>query len=418
MRDHTNNSPPALDGGKDEFLAMLAHELRNPLSALRNAAELLSGEHTTEGEHAQARSIIHRQIENMSRMLDGLLDVSRITEGKIELRRKPVSLESILTSAIRLVRPACLAQHQVLSLTLPKNPVYVNGDATRLEQIFDNLLANACKYSGIGCTISVRVEQRPETAPPEVTITVQDDGVGIAPKLLPHIFDLFVQSSRALNRPHGGLGIGLTLAQRLAKMHGGSIEAHSDGLGHGTKFTVHLPTWHLAPPAPSPATRPRANDVPRRILIVDDNTDSARSLAMLQSRRGHHTCTAFTGPEALAAAKTFKPEIILLDIGLPGMDGFEVAGRIRAMPEVGSPLIIGMSGYGSREDLAQAAASGFDDYFVKPMDLGALRELLTEPFPALPRARFANFPQAHVNGSTRGDDRGRGSDADLVLRPS
>ncbi|GEP45083.1 hybrid sensor histidine kinase/response regulator [Brevifollis gellanilyticus] len=395
MRKHTNSAPPGVDRGKDEFLAMLAHELRNPLSALRNAAELLDGEHTTEGDHAQATHIIHRQIENMSRMLDGLLDVSRVTEGKIELRRAPVSLESVLTAALGLVRPACAAQHQILSLTLPKDPVYVNGDATRLEQIFGNILANACKYSGIGCSISVRAERAPDTEPPEVTITIQDDGVGIDPKLLPHIFDLFVQSTRPSHRSQGGLGIGLTLAQRLVKLHGGRIEAHSGGLGQGTTFTAHLPVLRLAPPGP--VTKPHVHELPRRILIVDDNTDSARSLAMLQARRGHQTCTAFTGPEALTAAMTFKPEIILLDIGLPGMDGFEVAGRIRAMPEIGRPLIVGMSGYGSREDLARAAAAGFDDYFVKPIDLGALRKLLSDPFPSAARARFANFP---ITGGT------------------
>ncbi len=385
------NAPTAVNPGKDEFLAMLAHELRNPLAALRNAAELLTVEKATENEHAQAQGILHRQIDNMSRMLDDLLDVSLVTEGRIDLRKKPVALESVLTSAACLVSPTCAAQHQVLTLTLPAQPVQVHGDATRLEQIFGNLLTNACKYSGIGCSISMRAELTSGQSPPEVIVTVQDDGVGIDPILLPHIFELFVQSSRALHRPQGGLGIGLTLVQKLVKMHGGSIEAQSDGIGHGARFIVRLPVVTHAPPSyPLPA-KPRATEQPRRILIVDDNTDSARSLAMLQERRGHHISTAFTGPDALTAFTTFKPEIILLDIGLPGMDGFEVASRIRTMPQTGRLLIIAMSGYGSREDLARADAAGFDDYFVKPMDLTALRELLAEPFPELPRARFANF---------------------------
>ncbi len=360
------------DRSKDEFLAMLAHELRNPLAPLRNAAEILQTRGSTAGEQEQAQRIIGRQIENMSRMIDDLLDVSRITKGKIELRKTPVALEAILTAAVSLARSGCAARKQDLALSLPPAPVWLDADATRLEQVFGNLLTNACKYGGEGCHIAVQTE----LADREVIVRVQDDGAGIAPELLPRIFDLFVQSSRTLDRAHGGLGIGLTLVKRLVKMHEGSIEARSEGLGHGSEFIIRLPVVDKAPPpAPLPPP-PVAQAASRRILIVDDNTDSARSLATLQSRRGHHTRTAFTGPEALAAAAEFLPEVVLLDIGLPGMDGYEVARQIRATPALADTFLIAMTGYASAEDRAQSCEAGFDAHLVKPIDLETLRTLL------------------------------------------
>jgi len=361
------------DRSKDEFLAMLAHELRNPLAPLRNAAEILQADRTTGEEREHSLGILTRQIENMSRMIDDLLDVSRITEGKIELRRKPVSLEAILTSAASLARSGCDARQQDLTLALPAGPIFLNADATRLEQVFGNLLTNACKYGGHGCHISLRAERSGR----EVLVRVLDDGAGIAPELLPRIFDLFVQSSRTLDREHGGLGIGLTLVKRLVEMHGGSIEARSEGQGKGAEFIVRLPILAEAPPvAPLPPT-PTPRVIPRRILIVDDNTDSARSLAMLQTRYGHEARPAFTGLEALSAAAEFLPEVVLLDIGLPGMDGFEVARQIRAMPALADTLLIAMTGYASAEDRAQCHAAGFDGHLVKPVDLAILREWLT-----------------------------------------
>ena len=367
------------DRSKDEFLAMLAHELRNPLAPLRNAAELLQADDTSPDERAQAQRVISRQIENMSRMLEDLLDVSRITAGKIELRRKPVPLEGILTAAASLVRSMCSAQKQDLAISLPKEPVYLNADATRLEQVFGNLLNNACKYSGEGRHISISVERVRDAQPPEVVVTVRDDGAGIEPELLPHIFDLFVQASRTLDRSHGALGIGLTLVQRLVKLHDGSIEAHSEGHGHGAEFVVHLPILTEAPPPeplPDAASAQSSRGPTRRILIVDDNTDSARSLATLQKRRGHETRTAFTGPDAVVTAGEFLPDVVLLDIGLPGMDGFEVARRIRAIPALADALLIAMSGYGREEDRAEAKRAGFDEYMVKPVDLDTLRDWL------------------------------------------
>ena len=363
------------DRSKDEFLAMLAHELRNPLAPLRNAAEILQTAGATAAERKQAQQIIGRQIENMSRMIDDLLDVSRITEGKIELRKKPVALEAILTAATSLVRAGCALRHQELAVSMPEQPVFLNADATRLEQVFTNLLANACKYSGDGCHITLSAERAVGVEPPEVIVRVRDDGAGIDAELLPRVFDLFVQETRSLDRAHGGLGIGLTLVSRLVKLHGGSVEALSEGLGQGSEFIVHLPILRHAPPPPAPPL-PVACETSRRILIVDDNTDSARSMAILQTRRGHSTRVAFTGPDALAVATEFQPEVVLLDIGLPGMDGFEVARHLRAMPALAGALLIAMTGYASPEDLRAAKDAGFDEHLVKPVDLEILREWL------------------------------------------
>ncbi len=375
LADHAAHLMRA-DRSKDEFLAMLAHELRNPLAPLRNAAEILRAADATSDERQQAEGIIFRQIDNMSRMIDDLLDVSRITEGKIELRMQPVPLEAIFTAATDLVRSSCAARHQHLAISMPAVPTYVTADATRLEQVFVNLLSNACKYGGEGCHISLSADRDPSAEPAMVTIRVRDDGIGIAAELLPQIFDLFVQATRSLDRAHGGLGIGLTLVKRLVKLHGGSIEARSEGLGHGSEFIVRLPILDfspLQPATPSPAQR----EIPRLILIVDDNIDSARSMAALQSRRGHETRTAFTGPEALAVAADFHPEVVLLDIGLPDMDGYEVARQLRLMPTLSGAFLVAITGYSGAEARAQAQLAGFDEYLVKPADLDLLREWLS-----------------------------------------
>ena len=289
------------------------------------------------------------------------------------MRRKPVALEEILTASASMARSGCADHKHELAVSMPPEPVWLDADATRLEQVFNNLLGNACKYSGDGSRITLTAEV--DAATREIVVTVGDDGIGIEAEMLPRVFDLFVQAHHTLDRASGGLGIGLTLVQRLVKLHGGSIEARSEGLGHGSQFIVRLPILSEAPPAPAPPPR-LAPESPRRILIVDDNTDSARSLSMLQKRRGHVTHTVFTGPDAVTAAAEFLPEVVLLDIGLPGMDGFEVARRIRAMPALAGALLIAMSGYGRDEDRAEAKLAGFDEYLVKPIDLERLREML------------------------------------------
>ncbi|MCW1921704.1 ATP-binding protein [Luteolibacter arcticus] len=365
------------DRSKDEFLAMLAHELRNPLAPLRNAAEILQtpGAPAAACEHAQG--ILARQVGNMTRMIDDLLDISRITEGKIELRKEVVSLEAVFSAAASLANPAIEAHGQQLTITLPTEPVFLNGDATRLDQVFGNLLGNACKYSGSGCQIWLTAELVPGQGneSPQVIVRVRDNGIGIAPALLPHIFDLFVQATRASDRAYGGLGIGLTVVQRLVTLHGGSVEVHSDGLGHGSEFVVRLPILPGRSAPPPPCAAP-AVERSFRMLIVDDNVDAAETMALLQELRGHQTRFAHSGPAALALAAEFLPEVVLLDIGLPGMDGYEVARALRAIPELDGAFLVAMTGYGSDEHRARAKEAGFDEHLVKPADLQLLQEWL------------------------------------------
>lgn len=360
------------DTNKNEFLAMLAHELRNPLAPMRNVLELLRAGSAGE-EREQTLNMLDRQISNMSRMVDDLLDVSRITEGRIELRMQPVELEPVLTAAAAMARLECPKNEQTLTISIPSAPVYLLADRTRLEQVFGNLLNNACKYSGKGSHISLIAEFGPTPDAQSVTVRVKDDGAGISPDLLPRIFDLFVQASRTLDRAHGGLGIGLTLVQRLVKLHGGSVEAFSEGPGTGSEFVVRLPIIHEAPAA-TPQAAASANAKARRILVVDDNADSARSLALLQSRQGHETRTAFTGPAGLAAAREFRPDVILLDIGLPEMNGLEVARAIRSEPALADVFLVAMSGYGAPQDRQNAIDAGFNEYMVKPADLRQLND--------------------------------------------
>jgi PAS domain S-box-containing protein len=364
------------DRNKDEFLAMLAHELRNPLAPLRNASQILETPGISGNERATAQALISRQIDNMSRMIDDLLDVSRITEGKIELKKEPVLLDSILLVASEGAKSLCESHCQTLTVSLPREPVYLNGDATRLDQVLGNLLGNACKYSGEGSHITLSAERDSTTPEPQVVISVSDNGMGIDPSLLPRVFELFVQASRTLDRAHGGLGIGLTIVHRLVRLHGGSIEARSDGPGKGAEFVVRLPILKRAPATPDHALATPASDSPMKLLIVDDNRDGAESMAMLQELLGHQTRLAHTGPDAVAAAREFLPDVILLDIGLPGMDGYEVARRLRSMPLLADTLLIALTGYGSEEDRQRAREAGFDEHLAKPADPEHLQRLM------------------------------------------
>jgi len=364
------------DRSKDEFLAMLAHELRNPLAPMRTAAEILRFPHAGRLERSYAQDILERQIGNMTRMIDDLLDVSRITQGKIDLRLQSVDLAEIVNSAVEMARPGLAGQDQTLAVNLPREPIMLSADATRLEQVFNNLLGNACKYSGRGSHISLAAKVEEGKDGREAVIRVADNGTGIDAELLPRVFDIFVQSSRALDRSHGGLGIGLTLVQRLVKLHGGSVEAHSAGLGHGTEFVLRLPVLPSTASASSnPGPAPAAGRV-LRMLIVDDNRDSAESLAMLQQMSGHETRTAHDGVHALAAAAEFQPDVVLLDIGLPGMDGFEIARRLREIPGLEKTFIAAMTGYGSEEDRQRTREAGFNEHLVKPVDPKLLQTLL------------------------------------------
>ncbi|MBV8187711.1 MAG: PAS domain-containing protein [Alphaproteobacteria bacterium] len=369
-RKHAEMKLQAADRQKDEFLAMLAHELRNPLAPISTASELLI--RTVDGEQAQAViNMIKRQCAQLTRLVDDLLDVSRITHGRIPLKRQPVDLASILTQAIESVGPQLREKrHKISALSSGQMPLYVNGDIVRLVQCATNILTNAIKYTEPGGEISIRVYGDDASA----FIEVADSGVGIAPELLPRVFDVFVQSERTLDRSQGGLGIGLAVVKRLIEMHDGEVTAHSSGLGRGSTFQIRLP--RIPAPDGKPAAEVAFKAKPRRVLIVDDNLDAATSLAMLLDIEGHQTRVAYSAREALAGLDAFEPEVVLLDIGLPEMSGYELASRLRTMPQMHGVRLVALTGYGQTEDRQLARSAGFDDHLVKPVEMAALQRTL------------------------------------------
>jgi PAS domain S-box-containing protein len=361
------------DRRKDEFLATLAHELRNPLAPIRNGLQLmrLAG---SDGEAVeQARSMMDRQLVQMVRLVDDLMDVSRITRGKLELKMERVQLHLVLNSAVETSRPLIEQMGHELIVTLPKEPIVVDADLTRLAQVFVNLLNNAAKYSDRGAQIRLIAERQGS----DVVVTVKDNGIGIAADQLPHIFEMFTQVDRSLEKAQGGLGIGLTLVQRLVEMHAGQIEAHSDGPGKGSEFVVRLPVVVEAS-VPPKADKRHEGDMTSslRILIVDDNRDSADSLAMMLKIMGNDTHTAYDGEEAVTLSDKFRPDVILLDIGLPKLNGYEACRRIRARSEGEKLVIIAQTGWGQDEDRQRTHDAGFDHHMVKPVDPNALMKML------------------------------------------
>jgi PAS domain S-box-containing protein len=362
------------DRRKDEFLAMLAHELRNPLAPLRNALHLQEQPGADPAAVDRSRAVIARQLGNMVRLIDDLLDVSRITRGKIDLKRQRVELGAILDGAVETSLPLVHASRHELTREGPSEPIHLDADPTRLTQVFANLLNNAAKYTPEGGRI--RLEARREGD--EAVVVVADNGSGIAPEMLERIWEPFAQADRTLGRAQGGLGIGLTLVKRLAELHGGSIRARSAGLGKGSEFTVRLPAAK-GPAAATPATgsAPAVGVAVRRVLVVDDNTDAAESLATLVEMWGHEVRSAHDGPAALAAAEEFRPDVILLDIGLPGLTGYEVAGRLRARPEFQSVRLIALTGWGQDADRERSRAAGFELHLVKPVDPTELKKILS-----------------------------------------
>ena len=364
------------DQRKDEFLAMLAHELRNPLAAISNAAQLLIRAGFAErGEWSLA--IITRQLKHLTRLIDDLLDASRISQGKIELRRVVVDVAPILESASVTVKTLVDERKHTLNLAIDRDGLWVDGDPTRLEQVIVNLLNNAAKYSEDAGQIELdaRVEGH------QVVIRVTDQGFGIPPDKLPRMFELFAQGDRSLARSEGGLGIGLTLVKKLVELHGGTITARSEGTDQGSEFTVRLPLVPR-PVATNGATPPPASAVVEarsaRILVVDDNVDTARGMARLLKLVGHSVATAHSGPEAIETARQHRPEVVLLDIGLPGMSGYEVAARLRQEESCQGALIIAVSGYGQEDDRRRSRKAGFDHHLLKPLDHDALLELLVQ----------------------------------------
>jgi len=361
----------AADRDKDEFLALLAHELRNPLAPLRNAVQVLELPDVDSAAIGQARDIMKRQIQNMARLIEDLLDVSRITLRTVRLQREPVELATLVRQAVEVIALHLEARRQDLSLTLPDEAVYLDADPARMEQILGNLLNNASKFAHRGGHLALLAE----LAGGEIVIRVRDDGVGIAPEMLPRIFDLFTQEQCSLDRSQGGLGIGLTLVRSLVELHGGTVEAYSAGLEQGSELVVRLPVMphdmvpaaETAEPgdaaAPAPATFP-----PRRILVVDDNVDTAESMAFLLRLKGHEIRVAHSGLTAIDAALSFAPEIVLLDIGLPGLDGYQVARKLRRHPSLAGAILVALTGYGQEEDRRLAREAGFDHHLTKPVD--------------------------------------------------
>ena len=362
---------------KDEFIAMLGHELRNPLSPILTALQLMNirGSDGTERE----RTVIERQLGHLTRLVDDLLDVSRIARGKVELKMEIVEACEVVTKAIELASPIIEQRRHTLSVDVPDEGLTVNGDPTRLSQVVSNLLTNAAKYTPPGGRITVNARHEEG----DVVLRVRDTGVGIAPGMLPRIFELFVQEGQAVDRSQGGLGIGLTIVRNLIQHHGGSVAALSDGLGKGSEFIVRLPIAVEAressdegPAAAMPSTEGGAPSP--RILVVDDNVDAAQMLAEVLGQKGYETRTAYDPPAALRIASDFMPDVALLDIGLPVMDGYELAAHLRALPGLGGVKLIALTGYGQASDRQRTRDAGFHHHLVKPVDLDALEAAVAD----------------------------------------
>jgi PAS domain S-box-containing protein len=361
-----------------EFLAMLAHELRNPLAPIRNATDVMSVKPLEDPSLEWSREVIVRQVGHLSRLVDDLLDVSRITSGRIVLQRSSIDIGAVIERAVEASRPWIEARRQRLEVLIPEHPMCVDGDLVRLSQALINLLNNAAKFTAPEGLITLRLTREQNTA----VITVTDTGIGMSAELLPHVFDLFRQGSRGEDRSEGGLGVGLTLVRRLIEMHGGQVSASSAGPGLGSEFVMRLPLHEGAVPPAEPG-RPRvaSHGASRRVLVVDDNHDSADSMSLLLRLKGHDVRTAHDGPDALRIAAEYHPEIVLLDIGLPGMSGYQVAQLLRDLPGLRDVTLVAVTGYGQDEDRRRALEAGLDRHLTKPVEPSAIEEVLSTPSP-------------------------------------
>jgi signal transduction histidine kinase/ActR/RegA family two-component response regulator len=382
-----------LDRRKNEFLATLAHELRNPLAPIRHATEILARLEDGDADQAraaEARKVIERQVIHLVRLIDDLLDVSRISHGKVGLRPERVTLASVVDSALEAAQPFFLGRRHALDVVLPEAPVLLDGDPIRLAQILTNLLSNAARYTEPGGRVVLEAFREREA----LVLRVVDSGIGIPSAELPHIFTMFSQVATAPAVDHGGLGIGLALAKQLAELHGGSLSAASDGPGKGSAFTLRLPLEASGEPAAGPVPGPgrAAPAVRRRILIVDDNADAARTLADLLDLDGHETHLAHDGPSAVEAARRLLPDAAVLDIGLPGFSGLEVARRLRREPSLEGLFLVALSGWVQPDDLARSREAGFDHHLAKPVSVATLEALLTREDKAPRRSGRASAP--------------------------
>jgi len=361
------------DHRKDEFLAMLGHELRNPLAAIVHAVELLGRRDTALVD--RARDIVRRQTEHLSRLVGDLLDVSRITHGTVRLERRPVTLKELIGAAVETWRHLIVQKRQQMTVLIPDRAVWLDVDPTRFTQIIANLIHNAAKFTAEEGRIAITAEEEGGW----LTLRIHDSGDGMSPELIAHAFELFVQGPRSLDRPKGGLGLGLTLVNRLVELHGGTIEARSEGIGLGSEFTVRVPVAEAPSAAAIASPAIAASDaVPRarRVLVVEDNADAREAMTMLLEEQGHEVRAASDGLRALAEVQQFIPEVVLLDIGLPGLDGYAVARQLRALPQTSNALLVAVTGYGQAEDRVLSREAGFDHHLLKPVEPLRLIELL------------------------------------------
>jgi PAS domain S-box-containing protein len=361
---------------KDDFLAMLGHELRNPLAPIRSAVQVLKAAEIDRYQHQRARDVLERQVDHLVKLVDDLLDVSRISRGKIQMHKERIDLGQAIANAIDAVQPAVEASGHAFDVALAEGAIALEADPVRITQVIANLLQNAVKYTPRGGRIQLTTRREGDSA----IVSVRDSGIGIERDALPHLFELFFQGEQALDRSRGGLGLGLALARLLVEMHGGSIEAKSGGRGKGSEFLVRLPTLPEASVGPDANARARADDqgcARRRILVVDDNVDAADSLAAVLESEGHEVRTAYEGGRALAIADEFDPEVVLLDIGLPHMDGYEVARRMRGAKKGEQRTLVAVTGYGEPEARRRSKEAGFDRHLLKPLGLDALHRLLS-----------------------------------------
>jgi PAS domain S-box-containing protein len=364
-----------VDQRKDEFLATLAHELRNPLAPMRNSLEIMKQAEGDRALVAPALGTLERQLSQMERLIDDLLDVNRINRNRLELRRETAQLQSIIEQALEVSRPLADRFHHRLTVDLPDQPIWLFADPVRLAQVFGNLLRNACKYTDPGGQIRLEAKQQND----QTVVTVSDNGIGITPELRSRIFEMFVQSDSSIERAQGGLGIGLTLVKRLVELHGGTVSAHSEGSGTGSQFVVHLPiAVEQSQPTPAEPIDEAPTIEGMRILVVDDNRDAATSMALLLRMSGGETLTAHDGQDAVSKADAFQPHVILLDIGMPKMNGYEACRAIRQTPHGKDAFIVALTGWGQDEDRQKSRQAGFDGHLIKPVEKSALIQLLSE----------------------------------------